>query len=340
MTNDQGDRVEPPALLDRVAAEVIGHWSLVIGHWSLLPLGNRGGFSGARLWRVGGPAGRFCLRAWPAHEPRARVELRHRLMNHARRRGLAFVPTVFATPDGATTVSMAGRSWEVIEWVPGRTDFAASPSPARLEAACAALARLHAAWEEFAEAPARCPAVRRRLDLLGDWQALVRSGWRPVPPPADPVADMAERAWRLLARGLDEVPSRLDPWAGRVGPVQPCLCDLWHDHLLFEGDRLTGVVDYGAVKADHRAVDLARLLGSLVGDDPAGWQCGLRAYRAVIGLSPDEEDLARVLDRTGTLLGLVNWLRWLYFEQRPFEDRPAVARRLSALVERVERWFT
>jgi Ser/Thr protein kinase RdoA (MazF antagonist) len=120
--------------------------------------------------------------------------------------------------------------------------------------------------------------------------------------------------------------------------LQPCLCDLWHDHLLFDGDRLTGIVDYGAVKVDHVAVDLARLLGSLVGDDADRWEEGFRAYRAVRPLSPDEERLAGVLDRAGTLLGAANWLRWLFHEGRTFDDLEAVANRLRSLMERIERW--
>jgi Ser/Thr protein kinase RdoA (MazF antagonist) len=118
--------------------------------------------------------------------------------------------------------------------------------------------------------------------------------------------------------------------------VQPCLRDVWHDHLLFVDERLTGLVDYGAVREDHVATDLARMLGSLVGDDQVGWQQGLRAYRRVRALSDHEEQLTHVLDRTGTVLGLVNWLRWLYHENRTYQDLPAVTRRMETLLNRLE----
>ena len=99
-----------------------------------------------------------------------------------------------------------------------------------------------------------------------------------------------------------------------------------------------GLIDYGGVKTDHVAIDLARLLGSLVGDDAAARAAGLRAYRRLRPLSADEEELVVRLDETGTVLGAANWLRWLYHDGRPFDDRAAVARRLAALVERIERW--
>ena len=87
---------------------------------------------------------------------------------------------------------------------------------------------------------------------------------------------------------------------------------------------------------DHVAVDLARMLGSLVGNDATGWRTGLQAYRRLAPLTEEEEELAHILDETGIVVGVANWLRWLYEEQRPFADRSAVARRLTELVERLE----
>jgi homoserine kinase type II len=305
------------------------------------PLGNRGGFSGARLWCVTAGSGRFALRSWPPHESAERVRGLHRLMEHARGQGLDFVPEVFPARGGDTVVEVAGWVWELTRWLEGQADYLTHPSPARLGAACAALARLHRAWEPFATPAGPCPAVRRRLEVLAGWHHLVSSGWRPLTSP-DPrlaaVRPAAERAWRLLPGRLQEVGRQLRPWADPHRPVQPCLCDLWHDHLLFDGDRLTGLIDYGAVKPDHVAVDLARMLGSLVGDDAQGWEFGLRAYGRVRPLSDDEAELAHVLDRTGTVLGVVNWLRWLYHERRAYDDLAAVAGRLEGLLARVERW--
>ena len=120
--------------------------------------------------------------------------------------------------------------------------------------------------------------------------------------------------------------------------LQPCLCDVWHDHVLFESDVVTGLVDYGGVKTDHVAVDLARLLGSLVEDRAELRAAGLEAYSRVRPLSLQEEELVSVLDETGTLVGLITWLKWLYLEDKQFDDRNSAASRLQALVKRVERW--
>jgi homoserine kinase type II len=262
-------------------------------------------------------------------------------MEWARQQRLDFIPTVYAARDGDTVIEAAGRVWELTQWLEGRASFAENPSAARLEASCEAVARLHRAWEIFTSPAEPCPAVRIRQKVLRDWQELVATGWQPRAPAApalDPVWPLAERAWRGLPSWLQVVSQSLNPWLDFRCPLQPCLRDLWHDHLLFEGDRLTGLIDYGAVSGDHVGADLARMLGSLVGDDAAGWERGLRSYRRVRDLNEHDEQLAHVLDRSSTILGLANWLRWLYHEGRAYEDLAAVARRLQALLDRIESW--
>jgi Ser/Thr protein kinase RdoA (MazF antagonist) len=121
----------------------------------------------------------------------------------------------------------------------------------------------------------------------------------------------------------------LRPWIDRPVSLQMCLGDIWHDHLLFEGDRLTGLIDFGSVKRDHVAVDLARMLGSMIGDDGKKWQVALTAYQRIRRLSDDEIALVHVLDRSGAILALVNWLTWIYVEKREYEDYQAVAARME-----------
>ncbi len=315
------------------AAEVLRQYPRPLWSGAALPLGNRGGFSGARLWRLDGP---LCLRAWPTGFSPQRLNFIHRCMTHARTAGLAFVPRLFATAARTTAVEYAGRLWELQEWLPGDADYQCNPSPAKLRAALVALARLHVCWQNILPpASGPCPAVIRRLNIVREWRDLVQSGWRPTPRAADPARPAAEHAWRLLPGRIDAIPDLLKHWTDRTWPLQPCLCDVWHDHVLFDGDRVTGLIDYGAMKIDHPAVDVARLLGSLVEDDLDGWATGLAAYREVRPLSADEAELARTLDVTGTIAAAAVWLRWLYYDGKEFEDRAAAGRRLESIAARL-----
>src|SRR5262249_14537790 len=149
---------------------------------------------------------------WPLNGPTAdQLHAIHTLMNKARERGLGFVPAVCRTRDGRSCAKAAGRLWDLTQWLPGRADFRALPTPARPETACPALAQLHAAWEEN-RAHGPCPAVARRLNCAREWTDLLGSGWRPDfgVTRADPVRDWAERAWRLLPRHLPGLAETLE----------------------------------------------------------------------------------------------------------------------------------
>ncbi len=319
---------------------ILEHFPIALGA-EILPLGNRGGFSGARLWRARGPAGDFCIRAWPPAgiAPNSLRDI-HRLMDRARRTGLVFVPTVHRAGSGETVLDFNNRLWDVTAWMPGEADCYQCASPSRLANACLALARLHEAWRDVPYRQGPCPAVLRRLERFQQWQALLESGWRPdfTDSRLEVMNPWAERAWAILPFRLSSLLNLLCPWLSFDLPLQPCLCDIWHDHVLFTGDEVTGLVDYGSVKIDHVAVDLARLLGSMVGDDKKMWAVDLDAYCRLRNLSDKEIALVDVLDKTGTLLGAANWLVWIYHQGRKFENLEGAARRLATLVERLEMW--
>src|SRR5947209_17508862 len=67
-------------MLDQTAGAVLSCYPALLWQGPLSPLGNHGGFSGARLWRVAGLSGMLCLRAWPEHDSAVRLAWRHRLM--------------------------------------------------------------------------------------------------------------------------------------------------------------------------------------------------------------------------------------------------------------------
>jgi len=118
--------------------------------------------------------------------------------------------------------------------------------------------------------------------------------------------------------------------------VQPCIRDIWHDHVLFTGDEVTAIIDFGAMDIDTPATDVARLLGSLVGDDEAGWRIGVSAYSTIRPLSTVEEHTAKALDTSSPILAGCNWLRWIRVEGRQFEDRERIIERFRRIVARCE----
>jgi Ser/Thr protein kinase RdoA (MazF antagonist) len=327
------------ALPNALAYQVLDRFG-VSATW-LHALGNHGGFSGAWLWRIETDHGEWCLKAWPP-VPGASGRLRtaHDLMRRGRAAGLAFVPVPRNAVGGENWVDEGGWYWDLTTWQPGRADFHQRRSARRIEAACTALAELHRAWRPPRPNRAVCPAIERRFQAAAEWQALVHSGWRPnfVEAADAAVAGWAERSWVVLGFTVRRVPEWLAIWRDVTMRLQPCHCDVWHDHVLFIGDAVSGLIDYGSVKRDHVSVDLARMLGSLAGDDAGLRAAGMDAYDRAVGLSAKARSLVDILDRTGTVLSLANWLRWLFYDRRQFDDPARVARRLQELVCRVESW--
>jgi Ser/Thr protein kinase RdoA (MazF antagonist) len=74
----------------------------------------------------------------------------------------------------------------------------------------------------------------------------------------------------------------------------------------------------------------------MAGNDSAQWQNGLAAYETVRKLSPQELQLIVALDAGGIVVGSANWLRWLYVDQRSFEDDVKVVGRMRELLERLQ----
>jgi homoserine kinase type II len=326
--------------LDDAAQEVLAAYPLG-GPLAVEFLGNAGGFSGARLWRIRTLNESWCLRAWPPDGIDAdRLSHIHRWMSAPRRAGLTFVPRVMRTTGQATWQRHGGRYWDLTDWMPGAADFCSAPSTARIEAACTALADLHRVWNGLEIEFGVPKSVVRRLKAIEDWKSIVRSVWRPQIDRhhSDPLDAIAENAWSVVLRWLPESEFALAPWAHREFRLHPCLCDIWHDHVLFDGDRVAGIIDYGAMRLDHPAADLARLLGCLAANDETLYQAGLAAYRRSAFFSADEENLTRILDRTGAVLAIGNWLLWLYRDRRSFADQSAVAGRVARLVTRVDAW--
>jgi Ser/Thr protein kinase RdoA (MazF antagonist) len=306
--------------------------SFAAGRWT--KLGSAGGFSGARIWQGDLPDGRrFALKQFPIGTDAEHLQQVHRWMLAANAAGLEFVPSVERRRDGETVAAGEGRLWEITTWMPGQADFHEHPTDVKLIAAISAVARIHEAWATISQRIAPCPAIRRRWRALCDWQELLESGWRPRFESGDPIAPHAEAAWNVLPPRVATMRQVLLPWLDRQLQLQPCLGDVWHDHILFEGDRVSGIIDFAAAKVDHVAADLARLLGSLVPDQPERTELAIREYSAIRPLANPE--LIPLLDRAGVVGSIANWLRRLYHDHEPVADRNAVASRLAGLVRRL-----
>jgi homoserine kinase type II len=303
-------------------------------------LGGAGGLSGARLWRYRSPEGLLVLRVWPPHGPgRDHLERIHGWLSRAA--GLGIIPLPIPDRTGQTLQERHGQFWEVTPWMTGGADLSRPPSAARLRSALTALAAFHqrlAADRRPGTSPGLGDRFRAVAQLLqGGFDTIERAIRRERRPDADACRGAAMR-WAALARRV--APRLRDPLreaAGRVVPLQPCLRDARPEHFLFEGDRLSGLVDFGAMGIDCVAGDLARLLGEWLDGDAAARAEALDAYERVRPLETAEAGLIDAFEMSSALLIGEHWIRWHYLEDRRFDDLRAVEQGIVRGLERLER---
>ncbi len=307
-------------------------------------LGVTGGFSGAVIWRVSVAGKQLCLRRWPqAHPTLTGLQAIHGLLQHVSSAGFHLVPVPLPTLRGETYFIHEDHLWELTPWMPGEASIAREPTDTKLTSAMTELARFHQAASSYRftkDEPqlARSPGLQERLTLVRRLQqGELKQLW--LATRTAEASDLRELAFELLeAMGhlLEPVGSYLQKVADTPLPLQWCLRDVRHDHILFQGERVSGLLDFGAVAIDSVAGDLARLLGSIVNDQPESWQAGIEAYHQQRPLTPDERRATIGFDQGGLIGAATNWVRWLFVEGRVFPQIHALHAQLLWLRDRLQ----
>ena len=295
-------------------------------------LGGAGGYSGARLWRYPSRNGLMVLRGWPPHGPdRRHLEQIHRWLTRAA--GLGFIPSPIADISGQTLQRDEGTFYEVAPWLPGEPDRSRPPAPARLRSAFSSLAAFHIRFSSERHEGFSQGLKHRHESLVqlieGGLDTLDRA-IQSTPSSCEPLTQVTARRWVELARTV--APRLLDPLrisSGRFITLQPCLRDARPDHFLFEDDRLTGLVDFGAMGDDCVAGDLARLMNDWLDDDSPARIEALDAYERVRPLDTAEASFIDVFESSLALLIGEHWVRWHFLEGRRFDDPRAVTRGIA-----------
>lgn len=306
------------------------------------PLANAGGWSGSMLWRVTDVARNvFCLRRWPTEHP---SEDRLRLIHHVLKMvavGLPIVACPLPTTLGETAVRHGGHFWELTRWLPGVADYHTRPTPGKLRAALHSLAKFHDLAKCNKTITRSSPTLQdrlRRLELLkNDRLKIIQLSL--FPPLGNAIDHHAQRLLAALRRAAAQLTVAESLAVVGPLPLQPVIRDIHHDHVLFTGDEVTGLIDFGALQIDTPLTDIARLVGSLAGDDRRDWQVALDAYSELRPLSQADRNLVELLDESGLIVAAIHWLTWLYVERRDMGPPEPIVKRLDVLLARLEKRF-
>jgi homoserine kinase type II len=277
------------------------------------------------------------LRAWPEVGPgREHLEIVHEWLRTAADVGFLALPV--AATDGRTVAEWDGRLWQVEPWMPGEPDLADPPSAAHVGAAFSGLAMIHgrlAGRATLGTSPGIAASARQT-------EALLRAGLDEIESAVNcsrsVEVEPSARRWLSLARAITPRLLLCLRDAARLRVLlQPCLRDARPEHFLFEGDRLTGLVDFGAMGIESVATDLARLAGEWLGGHERHRAAAMASYERVRALSDSERALVAAFESAADLLIGAHWLRWQFLEDRRIDDPEAVSRGISRGLVRLTR---
>lgn len=303
------------------------------------PLGSAGGYSGAQLWRVTATGGVYCIRRWPEGHPSSdHLRFIHQVLTDAGRSGLHFIPSPLTNRKGESFLPLGPCLWEVTPWMRGSANYWEEPDDQKLVNAMEALAQFHlSSRETYGPARAASQGLRERCrqleELLQRDASIIRSSL--VPDAEINLHPLADEILDRFQRHAPEVVGELKRALELQVAIQPVIRDVWHDHILFEGTQVSGLVDFGAMRMESPAGDVARLLGSFVEDSGQKWEIGMRAYRRIRPICNNELRLVQVFDRSTTLIAPMNWLHWVYVKRRSFVDAAAIQSRVQTSLARM-----
>ncbi len=317
---------------------MLAEWCIDAADTQIEPRGASTGLSGALVWRVSPRGKTLCLKRWPREHPTPdELASVHGLLQHVAQSGFQFVPTPVVTRSGQSLVRRDGHLWELTPWLPGEPYDRNQPSLEKRLTAMRCLAQFHRTASLY-ESPvvAVAPGLLTRREILRGLRGdLVQLRLAVGAKPASELRTVAEEMLVQIERALPTVLGELELVVDVPLPLQWCLRDVKCDHVLFTGEQVSGLIDFGAAAVDSVAGDVARLVGSLVGDDRQEWPPAIEAYHDCRPLSPDERRAVDCFDRGGTLAAASNWLRWLFVEERSFSHADVVQAQLVHLCNRL-----
>lgn len=306
-----------------------------------------GGFSSSRVWRLETPNQNYCLKSWPRLTAKTcRLNQIHQHLHLLSDANLEFVPRLVPDVLGSWLVEDENWLWEVTTWLAGQADNSVIVPRVRRESAIKAITKIHEIWRRNEVRRALSPGWNDRLKLLAKADSQ-RAFFSTILQPSvekyfarqriDETMPADSNSQRMLQELADRTISHLHRSSRRLieslqelnqpQDLQFVIRDLHSEHVLYTGDLVTGVLDYGAARIDEPLLDLVRLLGSQAPFDRQARYETLELYLTLqvpdristtkcLSMSPLKR--YSLLDEVSTLLSSIQWLDWLVVQHRSF----------------------
>ena len=316
----------------------IGHAASKSNSQEIEALGSAGGFSGAEFWKITIGPTEYCLRRWPHSKPtRSQADVIYSTLEYVRQHSDLPLAFPIQTVHGEPMCRADDANWELSLWMPGKPIAETEINDDQLRAAARALAEFHNTTSSLSQQQGTSPAIEFRctmIDRLWATQLEQLQATQDLSGVVDTgIKKMLLQQFRYQAHALRQQLELV-----RSVPVLqiPIFGDIWSDHVLFNNDEVSAILDFGAMKVESPCLDIARLFGSYADYSAEALRRGISYYSEFRELNDLELGLIELYDRGYVLLAGIQWLIWVELEQRVFVDNEAVRQRLQRLVRRCE----
>ncbi len=309
----------------------------ISSEWQSTDLGNANGFSGSNIWRIESKAlGTLCLKRWPeGFSDTERIQWIHRVLHFVHANGCPEVALPLKAGSGDTYIVNNGTVWELFCWATGAPGIDDAPVE-RVNAAIETLARFHQATARFHMnfTPSKnLQIICNQLFDLRDRLQKINAQFNNKMAVVVAAEDWKRFASTASAIALD-IARFLLPYSRATLPVQPVIRDVRPEHFFFEDSKVTNLIDFGAMRIDSIACDLARILGGFFGDEATKFQQAIQHYGSLRQLSHVETEIILPINHANLVLSIANWMSWLYVERVQFDSMEQVAARVQKLFRR------
>lgn len=279
------------------------------------------------VYRIETLAACYSMKRWPVTAERERLLEIHRFQSYLADTRKSLTPGLVKWSNGETLLEADDAYWEIADWKSGAPiENLGDVNDEQIRQCAEALASIHSRSESYHTQVGVSPGIQQRVDgMIAAIQPCTDKRRRFLESisaydkyvAANVLKDISIRSMRVIPSLLDSV-QRLSKKSVKCFWI---LRDVWRQHILFQGNRISGMIDFGAARMDWPGLDLVRAFGTLMFESDPRWTMAIMHYLNQRG--DDSLELAdiRMIHRASVALSALQWLDWFAEEQFDWTNR-------------------
>lgn len=272
------------------------------------------GYSGSDIFKIKSINKTYILKGYPAKLSIENIRKTHEILDIAHQNNFHLIPYSVKTQNGDFAFNANAKVWDVVTFVLG-SHLIENPTPSALTNLSQTIAQFHLATKEVKidqDIRHGNPISLQKIEDIFDWWNITKKIDKDKLSEAGILTDIEEFI-DLSVTFFDKSMRGFD-WIDSFEKLPRCIVhsDLTKRNILFEHDKVTGIIDFESVRYNSRLLDIARLAMEFTNASHDKVERILQAYEEISPLQTYEKDNAMlylgVLNTTVTLWTVKNYI--------------------------------